>query len=163
MAGSPRAMVTERELGLGHTEPTMTLSARHEGPRGRPGERNQVSEAGRECRPAAIVLCQHFAHVMETNAPCTAGIPALWVGEKSMKKKGRRQPFYPAPPFFKTFVPKSHVFKNSLPRASLFHRLFSDQESGNACRAGIHLQLTQSQKLGYARQRWRRRALQSMY
>ena len=52
-----------------------------------------------------------------------------------MKKKGRRQPFYPAPPFCKTFVPKSHVFKNSLPRASLFHRLFSDQESGNACRA----------------------------
>ena len=51
-----------------------------------------------------------------------------------MKKKGRRQPFYPAPPFFKTFVPKSHIFKNSLPRASLFHRLFSDQESGNACR-----------------------------
>ena len=64
----------------------------------------------------------------------TAGIPACWVGEKSMKKKGRRQSFYPAPPFFKTFVPKSHVFKNSLLRASLLHRLVSDQESGNACR-----------------------------
>ena len=51
-----------------------------------------------------------------------------------MKKRGRRQPLYPAPPFFKTFVPRSHVFENILPRVSLFHRLFSDQESGNACR-----------------------------
>ena len=79
--------------------------------------------------------------------PGTAGIPACWAGEKSMKKKGRRQPFYPAPPFFKTFVPKSHVFKNSLPRASLVHRLFSHQESGNACRvrcASYLIQLTQT-------------------
>ena len=41
-------------------------------------------------------------------------------GRKVDEKERQEATFLPAPPFFKTFVPNSHIFESSLPRASAF-------------------------------------------